>query len=97
MAYCYPNIELAKLYVRYGTEPKRISFIHQFFTNAKFGPEINDNEIDRSYFNFLVRELEVNVNEIDANGKDAVTYCYEANRKDYLTFLVSGLGASLDQ
>ena len=100
MAFCYPNLELAKLFVRYGAEPSRLSFIHQFFTHANFGDNVLDIDksgLDRPYFEYLVKDLQINVNEIDAHGKDAVAYCYEAYRKDYISFLVSGLGASLDQ
>lgn len=100
LAFCYPNLELVKLFVRYGAEPRHLSFIHQFFAHAQFGDNVKEIEmqgIDRPYFSYLVKELQVNVNETDAHGKDAVTYCYEAYRKDYISFLVTGLGASLDQ
>ena len=52
--------------------------------------------LDRDYLTFLVNELKLDTTETDANGKDAITHCFENYRKDHMTFLITELGANLN-
>ena len=82
-------MELARLFVRYGADPSQISFLHTFFTQA-------EKDMSTEYLRFLVKELNVDVNEEDSEGKDAIAHCYLSMRVDLLSLLAKELGANLE-
>ena len=50
---------------------------------------------DFDYISFLVKELKMNIDELDSEGRSALTICYEEYRKDQMYSLIS-LGANID-
>lgn len=43
----------------------------------------------------MVKEMQMDIDEVDVNGKSALVHCYEDNRKDMMVFLI-GLGADTE-
>eukprot|EP00347_Sterkiella_histriomuscorum_P003332 403364693 len=108
--YCFPSLELARLYNRYGAESQRLSFLHCFFTYSKPQPwqQQSDSEQDSKkkqntpnqgntleYLTFLVKEFKLDVDELDIDGKSALVHAYEDYRKDTMSFLI-GLSADME-
>ncbi|CDW86950.1 ankyrin repeat protein [Stylonychia lemnae] len=102
--YCYPSIELARLFNRYGADASKLSFLHCFFTYNK--PQLWERAIDISksdtqkkgialqsssyqdYLAFLIKELKLDIDEQDVESKTAILHTYEEFRKDQMLFLI---------
>ena len=85
--YCFPNSELAKLYLRYSADPKLLSFLHCFFTyrpNLKYLGDI------------VLTEFKLDVEEEDVEGKSALIFTYEEFKVDQMIFLLN-FGANIDR
>lgn len=98
LAFCGPSIDLARLYVRYGADSRHLSFIQLFMDYAHRQPDLNplqDSE-EQMYLKFLVKELSLNPNDRDAEGKDAVFHSCQGLRLNLLKFLAEDLGASIE-
>jgi hypothetical protein len=65
--YCSPSQELAKLYCLYGADADELSFLHCFFS-------IRPNF---TYLSFLIKELNLDIDEYDVNGITALGHVYE--------------------
>ena len=70
--YCFPNLDLAKIFVRYGADPKHLSFLHCFFT---YRPNFK-------YLEFLIKECKLDLEEEDVEGKTALILVYEEFRSE---------------
>lgn len=71
----FPSIELCDLFVQFGANPKKISFLHCYFSYRQSMQ--NDNQ--QIFFKFvhnLVVKHKMNVNETDIHGRNCIALVY---------------------
>ena len=66
--YAFPSLDLARLFHRYGADPRHLSFIHCFFSYPH----------DPQFLSFLIHDLHLNVDEVEpTTGMTTLAICYQ--------------------
>lgn len=84
----YPSIELCDLFVSYGANPEKISFLHCYFSYRR--SMVAENQ--QMFFKFihnLVMKHKMNVNETDIHGRNCISLVY-ADLRDKPSSVWSG-------
>jgi hypothetical protein len=69
-------MEISRLFIRYGADPARLSFMNAYANYAKNDSLLSEH---REYLKFLVRELNLNPNELDDSGRGALSIFSQAS------------------
>lgn len=71
----YPSVELADLFVTYGANPKKISFLHCYFSYRR-SMQSESQQIFFKFVHNLVMKHKMNVNETDIHGRNCIALVY---------------------
>lgn len=71
----YPSVELCDLFVTYGANPKKISFLHCYFSYRR-SMQQESQQIFFKFIHNLVMKHQMNVNEQDVHGRNCIALVY---------------------